>query len=78
MIELRHVNNDWEELWIEGEIAVQGHSLSSSQILRALCDYVEGEPPKVTQVYQCIYCDLNLGNDWAEDDFICLVCKEKK
>lgn len=78
MIELRFVNDDWEELWIEGEIAVYGHSLSSLQILEALCDYVEGEPPKVTQVYQCTYCERNLGDDWSEDDFTCSECKEIK
>lgn len=78
MIKLRYVNDDWEELWIEGEIEVQGHSLSASQILRALCQYVTGDEPIIEQAYQCIYCDKDLGEDWDEKDFICLECSKEQ
>ena len=78
MIKFVYVNDDWEELWIEGEVAIEGHRLSSSDILRALCKYVVGDEPVIQQIYRCIYCSVDLGDDWSEDAFICLDCSKEK
>ena len=77
MIKFLYVNDDWEQLWIDGEIAAEGHSLSPSDILIALTDFISGEKPVISQVYSCIYCNIDLGDDWSEDNFICEECSKE-
>jgi hypothetical protein len=60
-IVLRSVNDDWEELLIDGKRMLEGHSLSTSEVIKAVMpqDAVFTE----THIARCIYCEERLPDN---------------
>lgn len=60
-ITLRSVNDDWEELLIDGKLMLEGHSLPLSEVIKLV------KPPDAeftqTHVNRCAYCDTVLPDD---------------
>jgi hypothetical protein len=70
-IEIRDVNDDWVELWVNDELRFEGHSIP-------LRDAIEQIAPDAfllqTQVYRCIYCEADLP-DGQKGTFRCEKCR---
>jgi len=66
-IELRSVNDDWEELLIDEKLMLEGHSLQVCNVI----ELVKSPDAQFTQTHinRCIYCDTVLAEDVS--DFKC-------
>lgn len=63
-IVLRSVNDDWEELLINGKQMLEGHSLQVSEVI----ELVKAPDARFTQIHvnRCIYCETVLPDDSRE------------
>lgn len=68
-IELVWVNDDWTELYIDGSLAMDGHSLPVSAVIRAVAP---GADFSERHVNRCIYCEKELPT--ATPRYVCGEC----
>ena len=73
---LRFVNDDWEELEVDGTVVVEGHTISAWQMLQAFSHVITEEEPDCEQVYRCNFCEQQLPDEPTDHKYLCSDCKE--
>lgn len=68
-IELRLVNDDWQELVIDDNVVMEGHSLLITEVIRSVAPDAEFS---LNPIFRCVYCEKEMPD--SGDGFRCGDC----